>query len=119
MSHIIALVSQILGIKLSRIGAQVKAAGTADEDAKCCVCLSRQKDGEITRRLSCSHLFHGECVDRWLALRGRTCPLCRMSIEGGRLRGGPTNRPPKIWKFGSLLFLHRVFDNCTCIVCRV
>lgn len=83
MSHIIALVSQILGIKLSRIGAQVKAAGTADEDAKCCVCLSRLKDGEITRRLSCSHLFHGECVDRWLAVRGRTCPLCRMSIEGG------------------------------------
>ncbi|KAG1354160.1 putative E3 ubiquitin-protein ligase RHA2A [Cocos nucifera] len=34
------------------------------------------------RRLPCGHLFHQECVDRWLVMCRRTCPLCRLSVDG-------------------------------------
>ncbi|KAG5623280.1 hypothetical protein H5410_008498 [Solanum commersonii] len=51
---------------------------------KCCVCLSRLKDGEDSRVLPCLHEFHRECVDRWLNGAGRTCPVCRFSMEDGK-----------------------------------
>lgn len=47
----------------------------------CCVCLSRLRDGEETRRLPCRHLFHSACVDRWLSLCRKTCPLCRYCVD--------------------------------------
>ncbi|KAH0718356.1 hypothetical protein R3W88_006227 [Solanum pinnatisectum] len=51
---------------------------------KCCVCLSRLKDGEDSRVLPCLHEFHRECVDRWLNGARRTCPVCRFSMEDGK-----------------------------------
>lgn len=54
-----------------------------DEGEKCCVCLSRLKEGEDTRHLPCLHEFHRECIDRWLISRRRSCPLCRFCLEDG------------------------------------
>jgi hypothetical protein len=47
----------------------------------CCICLEDYADGDVCRVLACGHLFHLECVDRWLysALDTRkkvACPLC-------------------------------------------
>lgn len=52
-----------------------------DGDLECCVCLSRLVEGNGTRKLPCCHLFHRECVDKWLVLCQNTCPLCRLSIN--------------------------------------
>ncbi|KAJ8624765.1 hypothetical protein MRB53_033295 [Persea americana] len=57
----------------------VRPDGSCNGD--CCVCLSRLRDGEATRRLPCRHLFHTVCVDRWLNLCRKTCPLCRFCVD--------------------------------------
>ncbi|WOL08931.1 RING-H2 finger protein ATL70-like [Canna indica] len=48
--------------------------------ASCCsICLSDYKEADVLRALpECGHLFHLNCVDRWLRSHP-TCPLCRTS----------------------------------------
>ncbi|KAI3712159.1 hypothetical protein L1987_70708 [Smallanthus sonchifolius] len=44
---------------------------------ECSVCLIEfQPDTEINR-LSCGHVFHRSCVEKWLNYWNLTCPLCR------------------------------------------
>ena len=88
MSSFLALVSQILSLKIrdfkevilvTESPAELNAA--EDGELECCVCLSRLEEGNGTRKLACCHLFHRECVDRWLVHCRSTCPLCRLSIN--------------------------------------
>lgn len=46
----------------------------------CVICLSDLEIGEIMRRLPCIHIFHLNCVDKWLLNNGR-CPICRRPIK--------------------------------------
>lgn len=61
------------------------AAGTdkerivSAEDAVCCICLARYSDNDSLRELPCSHFFHTECVDKWLAINA-LCPLCKSEV---------------------------------------
>ncbi|KAH7365666.1 hypothetical protein KP509_18G040500 [Ceratopteris richardii] len=54
-------------------------ASTCD-DAQCSVCLSDYQMGEKIQMLpACKHVFHMQCIDKWLA-NNVTCPICRTSI---------------------------------------
>ena len=33
----------------------------------------------FVKKLKCGHVFHGSCIDKWLA-RAQNCPCCRESI---------------------------------------
>ncbi|PIA35195.1 hypothetical protein AQUCO_03600094v1 [Aquilegia coerulea] len=57
-------------------------AAASHEVESCSVCLSRLREGDEIRTLPCFHVFHRMCVDHWLNLFRKTCPLCRFSIEG-------------------------------------
>ncbi|KAL6876364.1 hypothetical protein ACP4OV_012936 [Aristida adscensionis] len=47
---------------------------------ECAVCLGAVREGDMVRRLpACLHVYHVECIDRWLAAH-RTCPLCRAGL---------------------------------------
>ncbi|CAN8244227.1 unnamed protein product [Cochlearia groenlandica] len=56
----------------------------------CAVCLGDLEDGDDIRELvNCRHVFHVECIDRWLDYEccdgeeddnHRTCPLCRAPL---------------------------------------
>ncbi|XAR66689.1 hypothetical protein NMG60_11013000 [Bertholletia excelsa] len=47
----------------------------------CAVCLERFEEGEWCRKLpACGHVFHADCVDRWLR-RVTNCPVCRATVE--------------------------------------
>ncbi|KAL2328140.1 hypothetical protein Fmac_021567 [Flemingia macrophylla] len=47
----------------------------------CVVCLCALKEGENAKLLpNCKHLFHVDCIDKWLKLRS-TCPLCRAEVK--------------------------------------
>ncbi|KAL0421458.1 UNVERIFIED_CONTAM: E3 ubiquitin-protein ligase [Sesamum latifolium] len=45
----------------------------------CCICFEEFSDGEHGTRLPCGHMFHEDCILRWL--RGNhVCPLCRYQL---------------------------------------
>ncbi|GMH10823.1 hypothetical protein Nepgr_012664 [Nepenthes gracilis] len=49
------------------------------EDAVCCICLAKYANNDELRELPCSHLFHKECVDKWLKINA-LCPLCKIEV---------------------------------------
>ena len=57
-------------------------APTDDEDVdmemECSVCLNFvERSHEIRELCNCYHVFHKECLDRWVDEGQVTCPLCR------------------------------------------
>lgn len=55
----------------------VKVTATTLE---CAVCLGEFEDHETLRLLpKCSHAFHPDCIDAWLASHA-TCPVCRAKL---------------------------------------
>jgi hypothetical protein len=52
-----------------------------EEDAVCAVCLSRLEEEDEMRELcNCFHVFHRNCLEKWLHQRQTTCPLCRCCL---------------------------------------
>ncbi|XP_004510759.1 brassinosteroid-responsive RING protein 1-like [Cicer arietinum] len=49
-----------------------------EEGCCCAVCLFEFSEEEEIRCLrNCRHIFHRNCVDRWIDHDQKTCPLCR------------------------------------------
>ncbi|KAF9585848.1 hypothetical protein BGW38_000446 [Lunasporangiospora selenospora] len=48
-------------------------------DEECAICLCDFEDGDELRHLYCDHLFHRNCVDRWLT-KNPVCPKCKKAI---------------------------------------
>ncbi|KAF8087868.1 hypothetical protein N665_0564s0003 [Sinapis alba] len=84
----------------------------------CAVCLGDLEDGDEVRELrNCSHVFHRECIDRWLDYEccggdgnegeednHRTCPLCRTPLLAASTSSfGDKNEPS--WAVERLLYL--------------
>ncbi|KAH7863285.1 hypothetical protein Vadar_015722 [Vaccinium darrowii] len=46
---------------------------------ECSICLEEFVVGSRVARLPCSHLYHGDCVLKWLK-RSNACPLCRQFL---------------------------------------
>ncbi|KAL5200380.1 hypothetical protein ABZP36_021583 [Zizania latifolia] len=69
-----------------------EAAGGGRE---CAVCLGALRDREMVRLLpACMHVYHAECIDRWLLAAHRTCPLCRSKLDPCKVVAGPPPRDP-------------------------
>jgi hypothetical protein len=45
----------------------------------CIICQDTIQSNEIVRELKCKHMYHIECVDKWLCTCAR-CPLCNMNF---------------------------------------
>lgn len=65
------------------------------EEPCCPVCICDYEENDNLRVLPCSHVFHADCVDQWLAVNA-TCPLCRKSIfvPDSDVEDPPTPPPP-------------------------
>ncbi|CAM9001797.1 unnamed protein product [Rhodiola kirilowii] len=50
------------------------------ESSDCSVCLTKFEEGDKIRKLKCKHIFHKDCLDRWLEQEFATCPLCRREV---------------------------------------
>ena len=49
-------------------------------DLFCPICQNAIKTNtEIIRELGCSHVFHLDCIDKWLLMKNQ-CPLCKKNI---------------------------------------
>ncbi|KAL2493625.1 putative E3 ubiquitin-protein ligase [Forsythia ovata] len=44
---------------------------------ECSVCLTEFKPNQEINHLSCGHVFHKLCLEKWLNYWNVTCPLCR------------------------------------------
>ncbi|PWA50748.1 Zinc finger, RING/FYVE/PHD-type [Artemisia annua] len=44
---------------------------------ECSICLMEFKPDAEINRLSCGHVFHISCLEKWLKYWKVTCPLCR------------------------------------------
>eukprot|EP00397_Hematodinium_sp_SG-2012_P036776 GEMP01039746.1.p1 GENE.GEMP01039746.1~~GEMP01039746.1.p1 ORF type:complete len:360 (+),score=67.33 GEMP01039746.1:34-1113(+) len=49
------------------------------QDKHCQICMEDFESGDAVKTLPCFHLFHGACVDQWLAIN-KVCPTCRFEI---------------------------------------
>ncbi|CAI9100436.1 OLC1v1037545C1 [Oldenlandia corymbosa var. corymbosa] len=54
----------------------------------CAVCMEGFKSGGAGgKQVPCGHVFHANCIDRWLSVQN-SCPLCRFSINTAGQGGG-------------------------------
>lgn len=49
-------------------------------DDECAVCLDDFEEGMRLRKLPCGHVFHSNCIARWLIERSAVCPLCKADL---------------------------------------
>lgn len=66
----------------STAGPSSKKESSKNEAEKCAICLGEYEDGEEVKTLPCFHVFHTECVDKWLKVN-KICPFCKQSIRPG------------------------------------
>lgn len=74
-------------------------------DMSCVVCLTSFKNRDQVWKLSnCSHVFHKQCLERWLRYDARmTCPLCRTSLITTTTQELPPQQPS--WAVERILYL--------------
>lgn len=58
-----------------------------EDNRECCICLDSNETSTSTTtsplpwvELPCKHMFHRECVSRWLVTHD-TCPVCRLNVR--------------------------------------
>ena len=45
---------------------------------RCVICLEDYKSGTYKRKLSCGHIFHKKCIDKWFKKSNNiNCSVCR------------------------------------------
>ncbi|KAL2527006.1 RING/U-box superfamily protein [Abeliophyllum distichum] len=49
------------------------------EFESCTVCLEEMVEGSMVATLTCSHIFHDDCISEWLK-RSHYCPNCRFEM---------------------------------------
>ncbi len=57
--------------------ARMRRQSTGDA-RDCSVCMEEYVQGEVTRRLPCTHVFHKACIDKWLLQCNASCPICKV-----------------------------------------
>jgi hypothetical protein len=71
------------------------------ENDECTICFDKLSVGDSALRIPCGHLFHDDCVRKWLQSSNQ-CPVCRYELptddaafESGR-RARMVNRRPRL-----------------------
>ena len=59
-------------------GCACECKGCYDNTGNCSICMMRNNFN--TLKLDCSHIFHKECISKWL-VRKTTCPYCRRGVS--------------------------------------
>ncbi|XVF73636.1 hypothetical protein PTKIN_Ptkin12aG0218000 [Pterospermum kingtungense] len=52
---------------------------------RCVICQMRYKRGERQMKLPCKHIYHSECISKWLSIN-KICPVCNNEVFGGESR---------------------------------
>lgn len=54
------------------------------EHEECSICLSETCSGE-GGHLECGHVFHNDCIKKWIENNKSTCPMCRSSFDNNKI----------------------------------
>lgn len=46
----------------------------------CSICLDEYCPDDMVAELPCGHIFHCDCIAKWLTERSSTCPLCKTDL---------------------------------------
>lgn len=52
-------------------------------NAECVICLENFQPEEKLLELPCKHLYHDECIRKWLIERKKICPICKRDVSVG------------------------------------
>jgi hypothetical protein len=55
----------------------------SDKYDTCPICLNEYEEGVKIRLLPCEHVYHIECIDKWLLRNNRVCPVCKRRVIPG------------------------------------
>ncbi|KAJ0968917.1 hypothetical protein J5N97_021794 [Dioscorea zingiberensis] len=67
--------------RITRISSSYSGGEGEEEDHLCAVCLGILQGSDEVRELGrCNHVFHKECIDKWVENGHQTCPLCRSEL---------------------------------------
>ena len=47
-----------------------------DDNLDCIICMEKFEENEKVKQLLCGHIFHGDCIDKWLS-KEKKCPFCK------------------------------------------
>lgn len=50
---------------------------TKEVNPSCTVCMEEFEEESMVRKMVCKHVFHQECIDKWLLEYSYKCPMCR------------------------------------------
>ncbi|KAH1222997.1 E3 ubiquitin ligase BIG BROTHER [Glycine max] len=48
---------------------------------RCVICQMTYRRGDQQMKLPCSHVYHGECITKWLSIN-KKCPVCNTEVFG-------------------------------------
>ncbi|XP_022735368.1 E3 ubiquitin ligase BIG BROTHER-like [Durio zibethinus] len=48
---------------------------------RCVICQMRYQRGERQMKLPCKHIYHSECITKWLSIN-KICPVCNNEVFG-------------------------------------
>ncbi|KAL0237343.1 hypothetical protein PCE1_000740 [Barthelona sp. PCE] len=57
----------------------MRPIGQESVGEQCCICQTAIDDTENGAQLSCSHVFHRDCLQSWFSVQ-QTCPMCRANV---------------------------------------
>lgn len=53
-----------------------------EKDICCSICLTElEKEDEVSQLSRCTHVFHMDCIEKWIQRDHFTCPICRTSMD--------------------------------------
>lgn len=77
---LVSLPNVAVGVRdIDRLPTMTFRAGMTCEPS-CVICLSDFTTGDTLRRMECMHVFHKECVDKWLQ-QSKKCPSCNREMD--------------------------------------
>ncbi|KAH6795908.1 hypothetical protein C2S51_036894 [Perilla frutescens var. frutescens] len=60
---------------------ELEVGGDDEGDEVCSICLVELEGEDSVNKLpKCGHVFHAECMEKWVDRCQFTCPLCRSSV---------------------------------------
>ncbi|XVE85909.1 hypothetical protein DITRI_Ditri17bG0129400 [Diplodiscus trichospermus] len=60
---------------------KLKKVKVEDGDDDCAICLEELNIESYASQMPCSHIFHSNCIGKWLKKKKKNCPICRFEME--------------------------------------